>query len=250
MFRSSDRHRLAVAEDRGADAHMGRAEFNRRLEIAAHAHAEMLQGHCRCASLASSAKCGAASSSAGGMHIRPSHRQVLVPRIGDQVRPPRAATPAFCGSSPVLTCTNRRGALPLLSRSAARASASFSRSKFGSRRTAPPPRALCWSAAGRSINSGRRRSVSGLVASSALPARGFRRRGAGPPPVLRGCRPRAPSLRYRHQMGTRRGRDSRLSRRRDARRYVRQIFRNVHGRAPSKASGASQSGHAAGAGDR
>ena len=62
----------AMAEDRAADAHMGRAELDGRLEIRAHAHREQRQAVALRAILSSSAKCGDGGSSAGGMHIRPS----------------------------------------------------------------------------------------------------------------------------------------------------------------------------------
>ena len=65
-------------------------------------------------------------------------------------RHPRGSTPAFCGSAPVLTSTNRRGAGPAARfpwRAPRRASAGR---PYGSRRTAPPPRAPCWTAADRS----------------------------------------------------------------------------------------------------
>ena len=65
--------------------------------------------------------------------------------------PPRAATPAFCGSLPVFTSTKSVGrpSLPrdLLGERARRACRGRA---YGSRRRAPRPRAPCWSGAGRS----------------------------------------------------------------------------------------------------
>ena len=64
------------------------------------------------ASLARKAKCGAASSSTGGMHIRPSSGSSSLRAWAISAAASRGRTPAFCGSSPVLTCRNRRGHAP------------------------------------------------------------------------------------------------------------------------------------------
>ena len=118
-----------VAEDRAANPHIGRAETHRHLEIPAHAHAEFgkavlarqlgEKGEMRRDIVFDRAECT-------------SGRSAATPACGHSrsgLRHRRGSTPAFCGSSPVFTCTNRRGHLPCLSRSAARASASLARSR-------------------------------------------------------------------------------------------------------------------------
>src|SRR5665811_2080392 len=74
------------------------------------------------ASLERSAKCIVGSSSKGGMHMSPSMVRLNVSRQS-AMKPSvsSGARPAFCGSSPVLTCTNRRGRFPCRSISSASA---------------------------------------------------------------------------------------------------------------------------------
>src|SRR5471030_1835114 len=66
----------------------------------------------RAAIFAVSAKCGAGASSTGGMHIRP---EIVRPKLSRQLAMNASAsdgaTPAFCGSSPVLSWTNNCGRL-------------------------------------------------------------------------------------------------------------------------------------------
>jgi hypothetical protein len=64
----------------------------------------------RCAIFAVSAKCGEGGSSTGGMHINP---EIVRPCVSRHAAMNASAscgkTPAFCGSAPVLICTNNVG---------------------------------------------------------------------------------------------------------------------------------------------
>ena len=70
---------LALAENRGADSHPGRAGRHRRFEIAGHAHRERVERDASSAQLTLRAvgqlgeqrRCSSKSSRGGGMHIRP-----------------------------------------------------------------------------------------------------------------------------------------------------------------------------------
>ncbi len=112
----------ASAEDRGADAHMGRAEADRLLEIGAHPHAEAGRARCAGRSRAAARNAVPAPRRCGGTHISPT--------IGRPSRSRHSAinssaaagrTPDFCGSSPVLTSMKQGRRRPL--RAISRASA-------------------------------------------------------------------------------------------------------------------------------
>ena len=88
---------ITHAEDRRANADIGRAKGDSLSEITAHAHAQLLQPKPR-GDLGEQRKMQAGSSSSGGMHIRPSMARPSHPGIGRQRRPSRPGrTPAFCG---------------------------------------------------------------------------------------------------------------------------------------------------------
>src|ERR1700680_3146795 len=64
----------------------------------------------RAAILAVSAKCGAGASLTGGMHINPEiGRGYFSRQLAIKLSASDGATPAFCGSSPVLSWTNNWG---------------------------------------------------------------------------------------------------------------------------------------------
>ena len=153
-------------------------------------------GRSRAASLASSAVCRATSSSSGGMAISPADRQpeLAAAQRHEARRARPGAIPDFCGSSPVLTCTNSarppRPGAPSPWPARGRASAGPG---SGSRRTGPRPRPPCWSAGRRSGAARRPASAAAARASGpAPPGRSSRRTRAGPPPAPprsapRGC---------------------------------------------------------------
>ena len=83
----------------------------------------------RSAIFAVSAKCGAGASSNGGMHIRPAMSKPYFSRHSlMRASACSGSTPAFCGSAPVLTCTNRSGCFPAFWISFANASQILGRS--------------------------------------------------------------------------------------------------------------------------
>ena len=132
---------------------MSGTEADRGFEIRAHPHAERPKPHSRgkflqqrrnaAPVLRRPAECTS--------NRRPAARAIAA--MARRTRPPRVgATPAFCGSSPVLTSTNKL-------RSARRCAADFRRQRVGelaagrasrSRRTGRARRAPCWSATARS----------------------------------------------------------------------------------------------------
>ena len=147
------RHLLnSRAEQRAADAHMRRAEADRDLEIRAHAHAEQRQVVFASRSWRAARNAARASSSAGGMHIRPLSGRPSSRACAISAGASRGATPAFCGSSPVFTWTNRRSgdARPRVDLGSSGHRRAWAGRASGSRRTARPRRAPCWSAAARS----------------------------------------------------------------------------------------------------
>ena len=116
------------AEDRGADPHMGRAEADRGLEIGAHAHAE--HGERRCAGRSRAAARNAATAPRRAAGCTSARRSAGRAARGNRAMKASAAagnTPAFCGSSPVLTSMRQGRRRPV--RSISRASASARRGR-------------------------------------------------------------------------------------------------------------------------
>ena len=183
-LRTFGRHALARPEDRRADAHAGRAEGDRQLVVAGHAHRQLCRRRPRRASFASSAKCGPGFSSAGGMHISPSIASPCTSR--QRCTKATASRGLDAGllrlrAGVDLHVEPRRLALPARFPWRARRRSSRGRPSR-SRRTAPPPPWPCWIAAGRSGAArcpGIRPSAPAICL--APPARGFRRRRAGRP---------------------------------------------------------------------
>ena len=100
-------------EDRAADPHMGRAELDRGFEIGAHAHRERVEPVALWRSWRGARNAARAAPRRAGCTSGPA---IVSPCFSRQAAMKASAsagiTPPFCGSSPVLTCTRRRGARP------------------------------------------------------------------------------------------------------------------------------------------
>ena len=113
---------ISFPEQRRSDPHMGRPARDRRCDSRRSSPSTGRAARGRAAIRASSSKCGAGVSSTGGMHISPSTRSPRCSRAAHQGRErPAIATPAFCGSAPVLTWISTDGARPVVWIAVARA---------------------------------------------------------------------------------------------------------------------------------
>ena len=141
----------SMPKNRAADTHMRRAEGDRRLEIAAHAHAETFEVRSRARAspeMRSAPPVPRRSAECTSVHAIASFRSSR--QKSTNAFASRGSTPAFCGSSPVLTWTKSCGCRFCFAISAATAPRAILRGRsYGWHRTARPLPSPCWTAAAR-----------------------------------------------------------------------------------------------------
>ena len=113
LLMTAQGRRRALAEDRRADADVGGAAGDRRLEVGAHAHGEAGEPVARgeVGAAARSAAAGRRRPAGSPSARRPAGRRGRGRRRGS-ASSPSGSTPAFCGSRPVLTWTKSVGQAP------------------------------------------------------------------------------------------------------------------------------------------